>query len=223
MVTRTPKTSRRKGPGRPSADKGADVRSRILDAARQRFAVSEPRAVALRSIAADAGVTSAMIHYYFGDKESLYTAMLEDTFEPIFAALAAVVAEGSGEMPAMPNFIRKYMSMLARTPWLPPLILREVIAEDGAFRKRFIDRFARRGQGLLARLIESEQRLGRMDPALDPTYTTLSMVSLCVFPFLALPLTRELFGIGDSADGLERLITHTQRLFLAGAAVGDQK
>lgn len=223
MAKKPKQPARQRGPGRPATESGPDVRRRILDVARERFAASEPGAVSLRSLAAEAGVTPAMIHYYFGDKDSLYRAMLEDTIAPVFAMLTAIVEEGSGDTPALPRFIRGYMSTLARTPWLPPLILREVISEHGLFREHFIERFASRGRGLLAGLIESEQQLGRVDPDLDPSYTTLSIISLCVFPFLALPLTRELFGVGDSADGLERLITHTQRLFLTGAAVGDQK
>src|SRR5678815_6090761 len=63
--------------GRPSARDDATVRESLLEAARRLFLARGFAAVSIREIAAEAGATAAMIHYYFGDKLGLYRAMLE--------------------------------------------------------------------------------------------------------------------------------------------------
>lgn len=70
--------------GRRRADTGdKKVREAILDAAEERFAKHGYHGVTTREVAARAGVTTAMIHYYFGSKR--------DLFDEVFARRAAVV------------------------------------------------------------------------------------------------------------------------------------
>lgn len=72
--------------GRRRADTGdKKVREAILDAAEERFAKHGYHGVTTREVAARAGVTTAMIHYYFGSKR--------DLFDEVFARRAAIVNE----------------------------------------------------------------------------------------------------------------------------------
>ena len=64
------------------------MRQRIVDAARHRFARCGYDAASLREIAAAAGVTKPMVYYYFGSKEGLYRALLEQTLGTLRQALA---------------------------------------------------------------------------------------------------------------------------------------
>lgn len=50
--------------------------SRILASAQRLFAKQGPRAVSVRQIAADAGVSHALVHKYFGSKDDLIKAVL---------------------------------------------------------------------------------------------------------------------------------------------------
>ncbi|MFI6902292.1 TetR family transcriptional regulator [Nonomuraea sp. NPDC050394] len=61
---------------------GEQSRRRILDAARARFISHGYDTVTVRSIAADAGVDPAMIHYFFGSKDKLFAAALEGPVSP---------------------------------------------------------------------------------------------------------------------------------------------
>ena len=54
-----------------------DARTRLLAAARSRFADQGLHATTLRAIAADAGVDVALISHYFGSKSGLFTAAME--------------------------------------------------------------------------------------------------------------------------------------------------
>jgi TetR/AcrR family transcriptional regulator len=59
------------------ADRSAETRSRILDAALTEFAASGLAGARTESIAAAAGVNKALLYYYFESKEKLYAAALE--------------------------------------------------------------------------------------------------------------------------------------------------
>ena len=56
------------------------TKNKILDAAEAEFAVTGLIAARTEAIAAQTGVTKAMIYYYFQSKEELYRAVLERCF-----------------------------------------------------------------------------------------------------------------------------------------------
>jgi TetR/AcrR family transcriptional regulator len=59
------------------ADRAAETRKRILDAALSEFAVHGLAGARTEQIAAAAGVNKALLYYYFESKEKLYAAALE--------------------------------------------------------------------------------------------------------------------------------------------------
>jgi len=92
---------------RPARNAG-DTRARILAAARVRFSREAYENVGTRDIAADAGVDAALVNRYFGSKEKLFDAAIEDAFaiKDHFDALdmsrfgeiiATMVIDGSAE------------------------------------------------------------------------------------------------------------------------------
>ena len=67
-----PKSTRR---GRPPKEESADTRAAILDAAEALFSEHGFDGVTQRQVAREAGVDSALLHYYFGDKRGLFDAV----------------------------------------------------------------------------------------------------------------------------------------------------
>ena len=63
------------GRGRPSKAKGLDLKETILDAAEGLFARHGFHGVTTRQVASEAGVDTALIHYYFGAKRELFDAV----------------------------------------------------------------------------------------------------------------------------------------------------
>jgi AcrR family transcriptional regulator len=72
---------RRKRPGRPPGT--SDTRERILVSARELFARNGIDKTSIRSIAAAAGVDSALVHHYFGTKEQLFAAAIHIPIDPM--------------------------------------------------------------------------------------------------------------------------------------------
>lgn len=74
-MTATKSRARAGGRGRPSKAKGLDLKETILDAAEGLFARHGFYGVTTRQVAAEAGVDTALIHYYFGAKRELFDAV----------------------------------------------------------------------------------------------------------------------------------------------------
>ncbi|AKK28233.1 TetR family transcriptional regulator [Mycobacterium sp. EPa45] len=78
-MTAEPRQSKR--PGRPRGT--SDTRERILVNARELFARNGIDKTSIRSIAAAAGVDSALVHHYFGTKEQLFAAAINIPIDPM--------------------------------------------------------------------------------------------------------------------------------------------
>ena len=71
----------------------SDTRETILAAARERFAAHGYDRTRIRDVARDAGVDSALIHYFFKSKDGLFVAAMELPVRPA-EVLGPVLAEG---------------------------------------------------------------------------------------------------------------------------------
>ncbi len=218
----TPRQPR--GPGRPLRDPEApDVRQRLIEAAARRIAEQGYSRTSVRAIAEAAGVTPAMIPYYFGDKGGLLEAILDTAFERLLAGVRELAAEGAGaDGPFAERFIPLYLRTIGREPWIPQLLVREVLAADTPVRERFVERFARRAAALVPALFEQEIASGRLRADLDPQLTVLSVLGMCVFPFVAVPVVGPVLGVEVDAGFADRLAEHTVRLFVEGAAPREE-
>lgn len=204
-------------PGRPAVSADEDVRSALLDSAGKLFLKHGFERVTARQIAAGAGTTPAMIHYYFTNKLGLFRAMLDRAIQPLRERLAGVLMQPDAGLD-VPSLIAMHMRMVATHPWIPVFILNEVLAEKGRFRATFIREIASRQMPLVVELLERGRAAGNFRPDLDCRLAALSLLSLCMFPFLTKPVSAPVLGLKYEGEGLERLIEHTARLFLDGIA-----
>lgn len=62
------------------------TRTRLLDAAEHLLATTAYEDLRVRAVCAEAGVNPAAVHYHFGSREALVTALLQDRLEPLWAA-----------------------------------------------------------------------------------------------------------------------------------------
>lgn len=204
--------------GRPSRDATTpDVRADLLAAARRLFAARGFHEVGTREIARAACVNPAMIRYYFGDKEGLYRAMLETVFNRLVGDVGRIAVSAAGTSP-IAQLVALYADTLARDPWIPRLVMREVLSDGAPFREEFVERFARPVSVLLPSIVRAEQGADRLRPDLDATLATLSLLGMILFPFLALPVASRVFDVELTDAFRRRFVAHTVKLFFDGAA-----
>jgi AcrR family transcriptional regulator len=74
----------------------SDTRERILATAKQAFLAEGYQAVSLRSIASSAGVDVALLSYFFGSKQGLFSAALALPVDPATVLQAALAGDDEG-------------------------------------------------------------------------------------------------------------------------------
>ena len=207
--------SRRRG--RRSADSGAAVRAALIDAARSLCIEVGFDSATTKSIARRAGVNPAMINYYFGSKEGLGQEMMRVSMQPIIEQHDAVGKRLTHSESPVADFVDAYMTALSKNPWLPQLIVREVLPANGRFREVYFQEFRAHSGRMLEGMRGRVQQLIGRESGIDPGLVLVSLASLVVFPFLASPVIEGVLGVKSFDDGTtDKLIAHTKAL-LAGA------
>ena len=216
VATRPARTPARRA-GRPAGD-APDLRPRLLDAAIACYVRTGIAATSLRAIAAEASVTPALLHYYFGDKAQLQQAVVEERLMPAFASLREPLLRADDVAALVAGFVRGIGDLVARHPWLPSLWVREVLCEGGALRELLLTRIAPQLPHLLAQRFAAAQRDGELNPDLDPRLLVVSLVGLTLFPAAGAPIWRQFFEADDlDADALR---DHTIALLDRGIGAG---
>src|ERR1700692_3707787 len=89
-----PKSGRRRG--RPTGTQHGEPRALLLDIALVLFARQGIMETTLGAIAREAGVTPAMVHYYFKTRDQLLDVLIAERFVPLRAALGGLFAGSVG-------------------------------------------------------------------------------------------------------------------------------
>lgn len=191
--TRTRRKQEPRKPGRPRAEQ-ANYRERLLDAAVACFAADGVAATSLRTIALKAGVTPALVNYYFGSKEQLLDAFVTERIAPVIDTLReGVLAAGDDPRAVLAAFVHGVHGAVAEHAWLPSLWVREVVTEKGVLRDVFHKIIAPQVTQLLARTLTEAQQRGEISKDLDPRLLVVSLVGLTMFPLATEHLWRRIF------------------------------
>ena len=164
-------------PKDPEANK-----ARIVQAAIDEFAARGVKGASMDAIAARTHTTRALINYYFGSKEKLYIAVLEQSYGEIRDA------EGKLELDDLPaaEAIRRIVEFTYGYYMTHQSYVRLVVAENQAkgryMRKSKAMRTLNRPIiDLLARVIERGQAEGRFRRDADPVEVHKAIAALGIF------------------------------------------
>jgi AcrR family transcriptional regulator len=219
-ATEKTKSQRKRAPGRPIADT-VDLRAQMLEAALACYVRQGIAATSLRDIACEAGVTPALVHYYFGDKAQLQEAVVTEKILPLVLKMREPVAHAGSDIATMvASFVQGICTIVAEHPWWPALWVREVLCEGGALRRMLIDRVGPQLPQMMAKRFAEAQSEGRLNPDLDPRLLMVSLVGLTMFPLAGAPIWRAMFGAEElDFDDLRR---HTLVLLDRGLELKDE-
>ena len=216
-----PQPGTRRSPGRPPKTRG-DQRTRLLDVAIALYSRNGIAETPLSAIARRARVTPALLHYYFGNREQLLDALMEERIAPLVMGIGLKLAEAGGDADALVRtFVRTIVGTLSENPWLPPLWVREVLSDGGALRERLLKRVAPHIAPRMATGFAEAKRRGLLNPGVDPRLAVVSLIGLTIFPLAAQSIWRRLFDADDIDT--EALITHTLALLGSGLLARPQQ
>ncbi|KRG38899.1 TetR family transcriptional regulator [Stenotrophomonas panacihumi] len=188
----------RRAPGRPGGADAADQQARLLDAALDCFVRQGVAATRLRDIAVQAGVTPALVNYYFGDKEQLLQTLVAQRLLPAVALLGQRLAQAGEDVEAtVQAFVAGIFDIVEHHPWWPQLWVREVLCEGGALRDLLMSEVAPTTARLMVARFTAAQARGEIHPALDPRLLMTSLIGLTLFPIAGAPIWRAALGAQD--------------------------
>ncbi|MDQ4080296.1 MAG: TetR/AcrR family transcriptional regulator, partial [Gemmatimonadota bacterium] len=177
----------------------ATSRDAILDAALRCFAAKGYAATTIKDLASEADVNSALLYYYFADKETLYRETLRHVVRQLGEAAGRRIHDDMNPDEAIRRFVEQQAEFLVMHPHVPRLLLREMLEHTGRHAEAAI-------VSLVGSLFETlcdvirrgqEQELFRDD--VDPRYAAISTVSLVAYFVIARPIVG--IALGDGLSG----------------------
>ncbi|TNE61638.1 MAG: TetR/AcrR family transcriptional regulator [Alphaproteobacteria bacterium] len=210
MTQDTSKTrSKPRRVGRPKDGEGDDRKARLIAAAGPVFSRQGFAATKISELAAAAGVTPAMVHYYFGGKEKLLEAVFEQAFEPVKAALATTTT--------LEEWVTFFHGNILKKRWMPHLMLREVIMEGGHLNAFFLQNYGPYFAQKWFTLMEAEKAAGRLRADAHELRHIVLLISMIIHPFVVAPMSGPMMGEVFSDEEMIRFRDDALRLFRKGA------
>ncbi|PFH12258.1 AcrR family transcriptional regulator [Collimonas sp. PA-H2] len=216
MTTSTPAR------GRPLAS-DQDSREKLLDTATLLFSSQGIAATTVAAVARQAGVTAAMVHYYFKNRDQLIEAVVE---ERISLFIHSIWDPISGEQPPgemIMGIVDRMISTTEKMPWMPALWVREVLSDGGQLRERMVRRVPLDKLAVFADSIARSQQAGQLNPQLEPNLIFVSVIGLTMLPLAmartlkdkpSLPIAHKVALMDKAA-----LVRHIKALLLHGLAM----
>ena len=168
----------------------------ILAAAEQEFLTMGYDGARTTSIARRAGVTHAMLHYYFRTKEQLFERIVDEKISAMSHSMFAIIGDPS--LPVLERIIggvESHFDFVAENPLLPRFVINEIVARPEHY--DILHKRIAHVVGALYRELQLEidraAENGEME-RVDVRMLFISIMSMNIFTFFAYPYMEPLMG-----------------------------
>ncbi len=198
-------------PGRPRGGAiNAQQREHLLDITLALYARDGIAETSLNAIARTAGVSPAMLNYYFQSRESLLDTVVEERFLPLRKRLEAHFTDESQDPVAtLSGFIREVADISLTHDWFAPLWMQEVTSPQG-LGGTLKNRHGHAGRERIRSLLTAWQQKGLLNPGLNVEVLMTSILSMVLVPFTRFAHEPEF--------NTEQILQHTLSLICQGIA-----
>lgn len=173
-----------------------DTESRILQAAEKEFFEKGYAGARTASIAETAGVTHAMLHYYFRTKDRLFEKIISGKMGLLKDMLLSAI--GDNDLPLEERIqqgVERHFDFISANRNLPRFIVNEIISHPD--RIRIMEMSTRDIADSLLKNLQAEideyAAQGHCKKV-DALMLLIDIVSLNVFPFMAAPIVKGAIG-----------------------------
>jgi TetR/AcrR family transcriptional regulator len=190
------------------------TKTQILDAAEAEFAVTGLSGARTEAIAAQTGVTKAMIYYYFQSKEELYQAVLERCLVGVLGIAEQLQLDCLSPDAALVKLLTTMLHCMSENPRVGSILCLEAVQNKGKYYPKQLGNIL---YGTIVQILEQGMSLG-VFRQLEPRHTAVNIVGACSFYFTAQENLKYLWP-GKRLLGKELLQSHTREsidLIMAG-------
>jgi AcrR family transcriptional regulator len=198
------------------------VRAKILAAAEILFSERGFAGTSTREIAAKAGVTSAMLHYYFGNKAALYRAIIETAVETVRSFIAQAVESRAPAGERLTRFIEVESDYILSHGNLVRILMREMLSGGKEIIKVF-QKHPVSNYSLLRQVIAEGVKRKELRP-IDVDLAPISLMGMMAIFHLFQPVIRAFIGQAEYDEQfIKRIAAHTANIFLNGVVKPDSR
>ncbi len=146
----------RKRPGRPAnTDKRRNIAEELKKVALNLFAEQGYGQVTIKDIGVAANVNTAMIYYYFSDKENLCRAAIEDSAEQVFSAFQVSIDKVEGPQEKIEKWLQTHIELMDTIRKMVRVSLDlKTLGSDASAQTSPIDRFYELEWEMLSRFLQ---------------------------------------------------------------------
>ena len=167
-----------------------NTEQKIIEAAEQEFLIKGFDGARTTSIAAKAGVTHAMFHYYFRTKEKIFEKIISQKLELLTRLiLNSISLENLSLEEKLQRIIDSHIDFVSENPELPGFLVREIFNNPERFEilKARFENFAPLLIQSLQRELDKGNKEGKYRKT-DARLLLIDIISLNIFPYMAAPL-----------------------------------
>lgn len=173
-----------------------DTETRILQAAEKEFLEKGYAGARTVSIAEAAGVTHAMLHYYYRTKDNLFEKIVSDKMHMLGNIILSAI--GDEDLPLEERIrqgVERHFDFLLANRDIPRFVINELYAQPGHSEalKASVREMANNLLNNLQRQIDENAARGKC-LKIDARMLLIDIVSLNVFPFVAAPIMSGAMG-----------------------------
>lgn len=157
------------------------TKANILDFAEAEFARNGLSGARTEDIAQAAGVTKAMVFYYFDSKEQLYEAVLKRTFGERLKAIQDVANQDLAPKELLIQILNNMICGTAGNPRWTNIIMYEAMQNKGQYYSKIVQPSI---YSIIAKVLEEGMARGDFRE-LEPMHAAVNIVGMCTFYFCA--------------------------------------
>jgi len=186
-----------------------NTEQKILEAAKTVFIKKGLEGARMHEIADEAGINKALLHYYFRAKDKLFEAVFKDAFYKMVPNIVDLLKSETPLFTKIELFAENYIDIFIENPFVPGFILHELNRNP----QRIVNLISNVGidPPLFIQQINEEVEKGTINPV-DPQQLIVNLLSMCVFPFAATPIIKNIIFENNSESFNEFLVSRKKEV-----------
>lgn len=173
-----------------------DTETRLLSAAEDEFLLKGLEGARTTAIAERAGVTHAMLHYYFRTKNMLFEKIISNKMREVGKIILSVFV--TEELPLLERIrlgVERHLDFIIANPNLPRFVIQEIYSHPERHRimQSQISAIAEDMLQNLQRSIDESAARNETD-WVDARMLFIDVISLNMFTFISFPLIKPIIG-----------------------------
>lgn len=180
----------------------------IMAAAEQLFLENGYRLTTTTMIAQKAGVTHAMLHYYFRTKEHIFIKVLDKYMDELLGSFKPVMSKDAPFWETLETGISTHFDFLQKHPSLPALLF-----DTARFNPELLESYRERMTSAVRLamkfhfgMVEREIEAGRICKV-DPVQLMLDIITLNMSSFMLVPVAVRLAGRDADEGRIQSLLS----------------